>query len=66
MLVARIRRKSSAYRLVGEPEGKKLLGTPGRRKVDNNMMSLRGIDWVLRTGLILPRIRTSRELLLTR
>jgi hypothetical protein len=36
----------NAYRiLVGKPEGKKLLGRPRRRWVDNIKMDLREIEW---------------------
>jgi hypothetical protein len=44
--------KRNAYRiLVGKPEGKRPLGRPGRRWVDNIKMDLReigwdGVDWV--------------------
>jgi hypothetical protein len=38
--------KRNAYRiLVGKPEGKKLLGRPRRRWVDNIHMDLREIGW---------------------
>jgi transposase len=44
--------KRNVYRiLVGEPEGKRPLGTPRRRWVDNSKVDLRevgwgGIDWI--------------------
>jgi hypothetical protein len=39
-------RKRNAYRiLVGNPEGKRPLGRPRRRWVDNIKMDLRGIGW---------------------
>jgi hypothetical protein len=44
--------KRNAYRiLVGNPEGKRPLGRPGRRWVDNIKMDLRetewdGMDWI--------------------
>jgi hypothetical protein len=50
--VARIREKRNAYRiLVGKPKGKRPLGRPRRRWVDNIKMDLReigwdGIDWI--------------------
>jgi hypothetical protein len=50
--VARIGEKRNAYRiLVGNPEGKRPLGRPKRRGVDNIKMDLRetgwdGIDWI--------------------
>jgi hypothetical protein len=38
--------KSNAYRiLVGKPEGKRPLGRPRRRWVDNTNMDLREIGW---------------------
>jgi hypothetical protein len=38
--------KMNAYRiLVGEPEGKRPLGRPRRRWVDNIKMDLREIGW---------------------
>jgi hypothetical protein len=50
--IARIGEKRNAYRiLVGTPEGKRPLGRPGRRWVDNIKMDLRGIGWIwLRIG----------------
>jgi hypothetical protein len=50
--VARIGEKRTAYRiLVGKPEGKRPLGRPRRRWVDNIKMDLRetgwdGMDWI--------------------
>jgi hypothetical protein len=42
--VAQMWKKRNAYRmLVGKPEGKKLLGRPTRRLVDNIKMDLRKI-----------------------
>jgi hypothetical protein len=44
--------KRNAYRiLVGKPEGKRPLGTPRSRRVDNIKMDLReigwnGVDWI--------------------
>jgi hypothetical protein len=44
--VARIGEKKTAYRrLVGNPEGKSLLGRPRRRWVDNIKMDLGEIVW---------------------
>jgi hypothetical protein len=41
-----MREKRSAYRLlVGKPEGKRLLGTPRRRWVDNIRMDLGEVGW---------------------
>jgi hypothetical protein len=38
--------KRNAYRiLVGKPEGKRLLGRPRRRWVDNIKMDLREVGW---------------------
>jgi hypothetical protein len=48
--------KRNAYRiLVGNPEGKRPLGRPRRRWVDNIKMDLREIGWI---GLIWLRIGT--------
>jgi hypothetical protein len=50
--VARMGEKRSAYRiLMGKPEGKRPLGTPGRRWVNNIKIDLReigldGVDWI--------------------
>jgi ribosome biogenesis protein Tsr3 len=44
--VARMREKRNAYRiLVGTPEGKRPLGRPRRRCVDNIKMDLRETGW---------------------
>jgi hypothetical protein len=44
--VARMGDKRNAYRiLVGNPEGKRPLGRPRRRWVDNIKMDLREIEW---------------------
>jgi hypothetical protein len=44
--VAQMVEKWNAYRiLVGKPEGKRLLGRPRRRWVDNIKMDLREIGW---------------------
>jgi hypothetical protein len=44
--VARIGEKMNAYRiLLGKPEGKRPLGRPRRRLVDNIKMDLREIGW---------------------
>jgi hypothetical protein len=40
-----IREKRNAYRVVGKPEGKRPLGRPRRRWVDNIKMDLREIVW---------------------
>jgi hypothetical protein len=50
--LARLGENRNAYRtLVGNPEGKRLLGRPRRRGVDNIKMDLRetgwdGMDWI--------------------
>jgi hypothetical protein len=44
--IARIREKRNAHRLlVGKPEGKRLLGRPRRRWVDNIRMDLGEVGW---------------------
>jgi hypothetical protein len=44
--VARMGKTRNAYRiLVGKPEGKRLLGRPRRRWVDNIRIDLREIGW---------------------
>jgi hypothetical protein len=56
----------NAYRiLVGKPEGKRPLGRPRRRWVDNIKMDLRYIEWdgVVWTGSNWLRIGTSGGLL---
>jgi hypothetical protein len=64
--VARMGEKRNVYRiLVGKPEGKRQLGRPRRRWVDNIKMDLReigwdGVEWI---GLIGLRIGTSGGLL---
>jgi hypothetical protein len=45
--------------LVGKPEGKRPLGGPRRRWVDNIKMDFREIGWVMGTRLIGLRIGTS-------
>jgi hypothetical protein len=45
--VARMGEKRNAFRvLVGKPEGKRPLGRPRRRWVDNIKMDLREIEWM--------------------
>jgi hypothetical protein len=54
--------KRNAYRiLVGKPEGKRPLGRPGRRRVDNIKMDSREIGWdgMVWIGLIWLRMGTS-------
>jgi hypothetical protein len=56
--------EKNTYRLlVGTPEGKKLLGKPRRRWVDNIKMALAKIGWVVWIGLVWLRIGTGGELL---
>jgi hypothetical protein len=44
--VARLREKRNAYRILeGNPEGKRPLGRPIRRWVDNIKMDIREIEW---------------------
>jgi hypothetical protein len=55
--------KRNAYRLlVGKPEGKRPLGRPRRRRVDNIRMVERW-DGVMWTGFVRLRIGTGGELL---
>jgi hypothetical protein len=56
-----MREKRNAYRLlVGKPEGKRPLGTPRHRWVDNIRMDHKegGVMW---TGLVWLRIGTGRD-----
>jgi hypothetical protein len=56
--------KMNAYRIfVGKPEGRRPLGRPRRRWVDNIKMDLRDIGWSIWTGSIWLRIGTSGGLL---
>jgi hypothetical protein len=64
--LARIGEKRNAYRiLVGKSEGKRPLGRPRRRSVDNIEIDLREIRWdgVVWTGSIWLRTGTSGWLL---
>jgi hypothetical protein len=55
--------KMNLYRsLVGKPEGKRPLGRPRRRWVDNIKMALGEMGWVMWTGLIWLRIGKGGEL----
>jgi hypothetical protein len=59
--VARMGEKRNAYRLlVGKPEGKRQLGRPRCRWVDNIIERWDGVMW---TGLVWLRIGTGGELL---
>jgi hypothetical protein len=56
--------KRNAYRLlVGKPEGKRPLGRPRSRCVDNIRMDLGEWDGVMWTGLVRLKIGTGGELL---
>jgi hypothetical protein len=56
--------EKKTYRLlVGKPEGKRLLGRPRPRLVDNIRMILERWDGVIWTGLVRLRIGTGGELL---
>jgi hypothetical protein len=62
--VARMVQKRNAYRLlVGNPEGKRPLGRPRRRWVDNIRMDLGEVRWGIWTGLVWLRIGTGGKLL---
>jgi hypothetical protein len=62
--VARIGEKRIVYRLlVGKPEGKRPLGRPRHRWIDNIKMNLLEKNSVLWTGLVWLRIGTGGELL---
>jgi hypothetical protein len=54
----------NAYRiLVESPEGRRPLGRPRRRWVDNIKLDLREIGWMVGIGLMWLRIETSEGLL---
>jgi hypothetical protein len=58
--VARVGEKRNAYRiLVRKSEGKRPLGIPRRRWLDNIKMDVREIGWMEWIGLIWLRIRIS-------
>jgi hypothetical protein len=62
--VARMGEKRNAYRLLmGKPVGKRPLGRPRRRWVDNIGMDLGEVGGVVWTGLVWLRIGTGGELL---
>jgi hypothetical protein len=62
--VARMGEKRNAYRLlVGKTGGKRPLGRPRRRWVDNIRMDLGEVGWVMWTGFVWLRIGTRGELL---
>jgi hypothetical protein len=57
--VARMEEKRGAYRiLVGEPERRRSLGRPRRRRDDNIKMDLQEVGWWAWTGLSWLRIGT--------
>jgi hypothetical protein len=63
-IVARMGEKRNAYRLfVGKAEGKRPLGRPRRRWVDNIKMYLGEIGWGKLNELVWLRIETSGEFL---
>jgi hypothetical protein len=56
--------KRNEYRLlVGKPEGKRPLGRPRCRWVDNIRMDLGEVGWGMWTGLVWLRIGTGGKLL---
>jgi hypothetical protein len=62
--VTRMGEKRNAYRLlVGKSDGKRPLGEPRRRWVDNIRMNLVEVEWVMWTGLVWLRIGTGGRLL---
>jgi hypothetical protein len=63
--VERIWEKRNAYMLVGKQEGKRPLGRPRRRWVENIMMYLVEVGWdgMMWTRLVSLRIGTGGELL---
>jgi hypothetical protein len=62
--VARMGEKRNVYSLlVGKPEGKRPLGRPRRRWMDNIRTILEKLDGVMWTGLVWLRIGTGGELL---
>jgi hypothetical protein len=62
--VARMEEKRNSYRLlVGMPEGKRPLGRPRGRWLDNIRMDLVEVGGVMWTGLVWLRIGTGGELL---
>jgi hypothetical protein len=52
-------KKNACRILVGEPGGKKPVGNPRRRWVNNIKIHLREIVWMVETGLIWLLIGTS-------
>jgi hypothetical protein len=59
-----MREKRNEYGLlVGKPEGKRSLGRPRCRWVDNIRIDLIEVGWLMWTGLVWLRIGTDGELL---
>jgi len=57
--VARMGEEKRVYRvLVGKPQGRRSLGRPRRRWVDNIRMALQEVGLGIWTGLSWPRIKT--------
>jgi hypothetical protein len=48
---------------VGKPEGKRPLGRPRRRWVDNIKINLRDIEWMIWTGSMWLRVEINGGLL---
>jgi hypothetical protein len=62
--VAGMWEKGTAYRiLVGKPEGKRPLGSPRRKRVDNIIMDLTEIGWGGMDLIDLAQVGTSGALL---
>jgi hypothetical protein len=56
--------RRNAYKiLVGKPDGKRPLGRPRRRWVDNIKMDLREVGWMVRIGSIWLRMGTGGRLM---
>jgi hypothetical protein len=63
-VVARMGEKRISYRiLVGKPEGKRPLGRPKHRWVDNIKMDLREIEWDVVYSIDMARDRDQRRAL---
>jgi hypothetical protein len=59
-----MREKRNAYRLfVRKPEGKRAIGRPLHRWVNNVNMELGDTEWGVRTGLVWSQTRISGEIL---
>jgi hypothetical protein len=65
--VARMGERRSAYKgLVGRPEGKRQLGRPRHKKVDNIKWMFKNWDWEVWTWLVWLRVGTGGWLLCIR